>query len=118
MKVVMVKPMEKAEIVDIEPTLDNYQSIVGGYIEAVYPFDDEVALVCNDEGKYSEEPNRALYDDNGKIYDIIFGTFFVCGLGEEDFQGLTDDLAEKYRKKYERGEMFFKVRDGIAVAHI
>ena len=115
MKVVLVKPMEKAEIVDIAPTLKNYQKIVGGFIETVYPFDDPVVVVCNDEGKFYEEPNRALYGDDGKDYDIIFGTFFVCGLGEEDFQSLTDDLSEKYRKKFERGEMFIKTNGGIAV---
>lgn len=114
MKVVKVVPMEAAEIIDIEPTLETYQNMVGGFIEAVYPFDDPVAVVCNDEGKFCEEPNRALYRD-GKPYDIIYGTFFVCGLGEEDFEGLTDELAEKYRKKYEHPEMFMNLNGGLAV---
>lgn len=117
MKVVMVKPMEEAEIVEIEPSLENYQQIVGGYIEAVYPFDDEVAIVCNDEGKSYEEPNRALYDE-GKPYDIIYGTFFVCGLGEEDFCSLSDDLAEKYRKHYEHAEIFLNLNGGLAVVKL
>ena len=118
MRVVLVKPMEEAKVVDIEPTLANYQKIVGGFIETVYPFDDPVVVVCNDEGKFFDEPNRALYDDSGKLYDIIYDTFFVCGLGEEDFDELTEELAEKYRKRFERGEIFIGVGDEIAVFHI
>lgn len=114
MKVVMVKPYEEAKVVEITPTLENYQKIVNGYIECIYPFDDNVGLICNEEGKFGEEPNRALYHD-GRVYDVVFGTFLVVGLTEDDFQSLTDEQAEKYRKLYERPEWFFKTRDGIAV---
>lgn len=115
MKVVMVKPMEKAEIAEIEPTLDEYQRIVNGYIECVYPFPEEVVLVCNEEGKYSEEPNRALYDSNGEPYDIVYGTFFICGAGYEDFESLTDEQAERYRKQFEQAEGFLQTKNGIAI---
>ena len=29
--------------------------------------------------------NRALYDDGGRMYDIVAGNFLIVGLGEEDF---------------------------------
>ena len=51
MKVLVVRPMEMPEVQEIDHTLSAMQELVGGTIQAVYPFDDPVALVCNDEGK-------------------------------------------------------------------
>lgn len=47
-----------------------------------------------------------LRDENGNVYDIIFGTFFIAGLGEEDFCSLEDDLIEKFHKYYEYPQLF------------
>ena len=61
MKVLVVRPMEMPEVQEIDHTLSAMQELVGGTIQAVYPFDDPVALVCNDEGKLLGLPwNRAL----------------------------------------------------------
>ena len=52
MKVVICEPGQYARIADIEPTLKAKQEIVGGLIDCVYPWpNDMVGLVCNDEGK-------------------------------------------------------------------
>ena len=68
------------------------QETVGGYIQAIYPWDDPVALVCDEEGMLKQaEFNRIVAPEVA-----IFGTFFLCGLGEEDFDDLPDDLMEKY----------------------
>ena len=61
MKVIIVEPHKQARIEEIGRELEDFQEIVGGYIEAIYPFDDPVAIVCNDEGKMmGAELNRAL----------------------------------------------------------
>ena len=49
-KVVIVHPNEEARIEEIENTLEAKQEIVGGWIEAIYPYEDSVALICNEEG--------------------------------------------------------------------
>ena len=106
-KVVLLEPGEKARITEMDLSLENMQKTVGGMIQEVYPYEDMVALVCNDEGKLMNLPlNRALMDENGDVYDIVAGTFFVCGLGEEDLQGLTDEQAEVYCKKFKHPQMF------------
>lgn len=93
----MKEPYEK----EIQGTLEKMQAIVGGYIQAVYPFEDPVAVVCNDEGKLMGLPyNRLLKDDTGRPYDVLCGTFFVAGLGEENFISLPDRLMEKYKAMY------------------
>lgn len=108
MKVVIVEPLTSARIADIEESLDAYQRIVGGYIECVYPFTD-ACIVCNEEGKMRGLTlNRELTDSNGNIVDIISGTFFIVGLGEDDFKSLTDEQAESYRAMYAEPKMFVK----------
>ena len=75
-KVLLIKPLKPPEVVEIDDTLEAMQRTVGGDIEAVYPFEEPVALVCNDEGKIMGLPlNRSLRDDGGSIYDIIAGDF-------------------------------------------
>ena len=78
------------------------QRIVGGDIEAVYPFQEPVALVCNSEGKLLGLPmNRPLLDEGRLPYDIICGTFFVAGLGQQDFVSLTDEQIQRYKSLYD-----------------
>ena len=40
--------------------------------------------------------NRALRDEEGEIYDIIAGTFFICGAppDNEKFTSLTDEQVD------------------------
>lgn len=109
MDVLIVEPEKSPRMANISGDLESLQKAVGGYIEAVYPYEDPVAIVCNEEGKLIGLPlNRKLED-----YDIIAGTFIVCGLGEEDFDSLTPELAEKYREKFADPEIFVKMGSRI-----
>ena len=108
MKIVLVRPLEKPKVVEIKHTLGNLQKLVGGIIEAVYPWDDEVALVCNDNGIAEGLPlNRMIGWDTEHPYPI-FGTFFICGLTEDDFASLSDELALKYKKMFKHPEFFMR----------
>ncbi len=110
MEVLLVEPGKEARIAEIGNDLKSLQAAVGGYIEAIYPFDDPVALVCNDEGKIMQMPlNRALRGDDGRIYDAIAGPFFICGLGEDNFCSLPKDLQAKYLEKFRWPERFLAV---------
>lgn len=99
MKVIIVRPLVQPYTMEIKGDLQSMQEIVGGYIEAIYPFDDEIALVCNEEGKINGLPfNRFLFDENGNAIDIIAGTFFICGAPSncDNFSDIPDNLIEKY----------------------
>ena len=101
-KVLVVEPMKPCEVREIDGSLETMQAIVGGYIQAVYPFRDEIALVCNEEAKLMGLPyNRPLTDNHGLPYDIICGTFFLAGQGGEDFVSLTDEQIGRYKGLYD-----------------
>ena len=118
MQVVVVEPKKKPVVQNIDPGLESMQKIVGGPIEAVYPFDEPVALICNEEGKLLNLPlNRALRDDDGEVYDIISGTFFVCAAppNSDRFVGLTDQQVKTYMERFAMPEMFLNVDGALFV---
>jgi antirestriction protein len=104
--VLVVEPEKKPYVKVIENTLKSLQHEVGGYIQAIYPFDD-AAVICDEESKLNNKPlNRSLRDDTGEIYDIIAGTFLVVGLAKESFGSLSDEQLRKYAKRFEMPEVF------------
>lgn len=117
--VLVVEPGSAPYVKEIDSGLKSLQSEVGGWIEAVYPFEEEVALICNEEGKLCGLPlNRALMDEDGEIYDIIAGTFLVVGLGEEDFCSLSDEYIKKFSERFKRPEKFKERRGKIIMQRI
>ena len=114
MTVLSVMPGKTPEKVELDGSLESMQEFVGGTIQAVYPFSDLVAVVCADEGKLMGlEYNRVLWGDDWEVYDILCGPFFVCGLGEEDFTSLPEELMEKYFRRFEHPELFIRVGNSL-----
>lgn len=111
---VVVEAGKAPEIREISGSLEGLQSLVGGYIQAVYPYEDPVAIICNEDGKLEGLSfNRALRDEHGEIYDVLAGTFAVVGLTEDSFGSLEGDLALKYAKLFAQPEQFVKLGDRI-----
>lgn len=110
MKILLVEPGKVPRTTEIEPSLEAIQKVVGGSIEAVYPFDEPLALICNEEGKLLGLPlNRSLrHPDTGAIYDIIAGTFFLCAApaDSENFAGLTEEQIARYSERFRPLEFF------------
>ena len=109
MKVLVVEPEKEPYVKEISSGLSSLQKEVGGFIEAVYPFEDPVAIICNEEGKLEGLPlNRALRDEDGHVYDIIAGTFLIAGLSEDNFCSLDDAQIEKFSAMYKSPELFMR----------
>ena len=109
MRVLVVEPERRPEVREINDSLKEMQGIVGGLIQPIY-LDDSVALVCNDEGRLMNLPaNRGLRNKDGQMYDIVFGTFFLCGApaDSDHFTSLTPEQIEQYRKMFYTPEMFW-----------
>lgn len=110
MYILVVEPERRPEVKEIDGSLESMQEVVGGLIQALYLFDEPVALVCNDEGKLMNLPaNRGLRDKNGQIYDIVCGTFFICGASADSdhFTSLTQEQIERYWEYFCTPEVFW-----------
>lgn len=115
-RILVVEPTRKPEVREISGTLESMQEIVGGLIQALYPFKEPVALVSNDEGKFLGLPmNRALRDEEGKLYDILSGTFFICGISGDDFTSLTEEQLQLFQRIFAIPELFIQFNERLVV---
>ena len=114
--VLLVEPMKKPKVIEIGTELEDMQDIVAGDIEMIMPFDDDIAIIVNAENKIiGLPPNRALYDEDRQIADIIQGNFFVAyaPAESESFESLPQDKIEKYQEKFKYPEQFLRTIHGI-----
>lgn len=103
---VMVKRVGKQPTVEtIENTLKAKQQLVNGLIEIV-PYNDEILIVCNEEGKLLNMPPNLIFD-----YDYIAGDCFFVGddYKNGDFKSLTDKQIKEVEEIIkERNVLYFK----------
>lgn len=119
--VLFVEPGKYPRMIEIEDSLEAMQDTVKGDIEEFMPYEDEVAIICNEESKMNGmSPNRAIYCEpegtkDREMADIIFGPFFVCyaPAESEKFLSLPKELAQKYEAQFKFPERFFKHGDEI-----
>ena len=92
--------------------LQEMQAVVGGPIQAIYPYKEQVAIVCNEEGLLLGLPfNRSI--EGG--YGGVSGTFFVCGLEEDRFCSLTPEQVKTYKRKFHQAEILLGVKGNEAI---
>ena len=104
MDVLLVKPGEYPKPVQIGTELEDLQEAVGGYIQCVYPYEEPVGIICNEEGKLNGAVlNRALYGED---------------LTEESFGSLTDEQMKRFEAKFHQPETFVKMGKSIMVLPI
>ena len=106
MNILVVEAGKRPYAKEISGELESLQQTVGGYIQAIYPFEDPVALVCEEEALFHPEQkwNRPV-----EHYGVIKGTFFICGLGEDDFTDLSPELTEKYEQHFRQAYDFVQI---------
>ena len=85
--ILIVEPGKEPRPAAVEDTLEAFQQIVGGPIEAGGYLPQRVMLICNGEGKNMGLPlNRPNPTDQG---DYIHGTFLLCSFEGERFASLS-----------------------------
>lgn len=118
-KVLKVEADKHPELIEIPNTLEALQGIVGGNIE-VFPLAEDVAIVCNEEGKMNgAKLNRPIYH-NGQMVDIIAGTFFIAGddINIGEFVSLTDAQVAQYSKQFHDPVTFIQIGHEIVAIPI
>ena len=114
MDYLLIKPGEYPEAVKLETGFEALQNAVSGNIEVVYPFEDQVGLIVNEEGKINGLPlNRPLYDSEGELYDILAGNILVVGLTEDNFGSLTPTQMKHYEELFHQPQTFVRLGKGI-----
>ena len=84
--VLLIQPEKYPKLIEIKDSLEAMQELVGGDIEEYMPFEDEVAIICNEEGKIIGLPlNRAIYS-------------------EEEVDMRYDEMAQKFREAEKNGQ--------------
>lgn len=115
MRVLVIKPGQIPITADIDGTLSSLQELVREqecrHIQVFYPFNDNVACICNEEGKMFPffEPNRAITDDYGHVQDIVYGTMVIAGLSDVDgdLTSLNEEQIERYQEQYHYANEFY-----------
>ena len=77
MKVLLIKPMEHPQVVDIENSLKEFYRILDcDCITATYPWEECAALVTDDNGLFTEKSFSRYIPE---LEQPIKGNFFICG---------------------------------------
>lgn len=115
MNVLLLKPGELPTVAEIDGTSKSMKELVGGSIQVVHPFQDAVALVCNENGKVLGLPlNRALRDPITRVpYDIIAGDFFLCAVNPDTYalESLSEEHIKYYKHYFRATEYFLRSSD-------
>lgn len=114
---VICKPGKYAYKAEIGTDLNSLQSIVGGFIE-FYSLTDRISLICNEEGKLIGLPlNRAIRDEDGRIIEVIAGSFIIVkeiewtedDIDDDGLTSLSDEEVQMYLEKFHNPDDVFIV---------
>lgn len=81
-KILLVEPGKVPRPAEIDPSLKSMQRTVGRCIQAIYPFEEPAALICNEEGKLCGlhvHVNRTAFGETHAKQDNVIARilFFV-----------------------------------------
>lgn len=117
-EVLLIRPQKKPQRIFMDDSLQSMQQAVGGYIEQFSIFDDDAVIICNEEGKLNGlQLNRAIYNGEGKLTDIIAGDFLICRapIDSDTYESLTPEQMQKYGQRFRYPEKFYMTPEGVRV---
>ena len=96
MRIIIIRNNVNPVLCNVPHSLAIFQQIVGGKIEVVEPFPDNVVLVCDESGRNNGKPINRVIDDSKDIC----GDFFLCGHDGEGLSDFPEDLVEWYMARF------------------
>ena len=104
MRVVLCEPGRRSTIAYISKTLEGKQAAVAGDIEAFYPFDEPIAIICNDEGKINGMSlNRAFREPDRYVempYIHLKAAFSAAEEKGQHIRGLIEFTEDSFKAEY------------------
>ena len=95
LKILLKRVGRESEFAEVENTLEAKQKLVNGLIEVVpLEQDEDLLIVCNEEGKLLSLPPNTLFD-----FDYIAGDYFIVGddYKNGDFKSITEEQFNKIK---------------------
>ena len=94
-KILLIKPDENPEVMEVEDTLVSYQNLVGGGIEAT-ELTDDIALICNREHKIMRLKNNRNFN-LPYFKDSVAGNIVIVGIDNDsgEFMSLNASQMER-----------------------
>lgn len=106
-EVLVVEPRKAPYFKRIANTTDSLEREVDGTFQAIYPYKEYVAIISDEEALFKRKPlNRALYSEDGIMYDVLKGTFLITGIKGTFFSSLTEKDGEFFFKKFQNPQIF------------
>ncbi len=102
MRVLFKEPSKEAISMDIEDDYKVIQKYVGNPFQAIYPFEGQFAILCDDEGRLKGLDSNIALVMHGKVYDIIAGPLMIVGLDKEDFISLSNKEFKLFQEAINR----------------
>jgi len=104
MTVVLLEPGKLARVATIDSSLEGMQKVVGGLIEPFYPFEEQVCIICNEEGKINGMPlNRAIYAEPEEInmsYSELRSQFYKAEEAGKHISGYVVFSQDSFKDPY------------------
>ena len=85
MKVIVKRPNEKLEAIEVGNELEKLQQLVGGYIETI-PYKDNIIILLDEEGRLKDSEDNIVVSK----YGMLVGNIVFVGTKGEDFISLTE----------------------------
>ena len=99
LEVIWVQPMREPQVIEIDNDLESMQELVDGYIEEYMPFEDDAAIVCNEEGKMMglapNEDMKKKYMEKFKAPERFFMTAEGIKAVKLDTKNQKSDIRER-----------------------
>ena len=98
-KVLLVEPFSNPKMITIENNYQAISEIICGDADEYMPFEDDVALLCNADGKrLSLSASHTVTDIGTGKTELIYGGFILVGSCEfgTEYHSLDDNLIDKY----------------------
>ena len=85
MRVIVKKPNQKSETIEVGNELEELQQLVGGYIETI-PYKDNIIILLDEEGRLKDSEDNIVVSK----YGMLVGNIIFIGTEGEDFTSLTE----------------------------
>lgn len=91
-KVILKKPGQKPETVEVPNELKPFQELVGGYIETVTLANMGLVIIVNEDGMHKGLPTNCSIITTKGVMPNLLGNVVLCGVDGDEFADFPDYL--------------------------